>query len=818
MLNTEGPVLKDDDAALSGSGFDDDAPMTPEEQRRADLERVQRLGEALTEKRKRAIEYRQQVGVEQDWQEDEEFYQSIDRANPEGETHVGRPISASGGPLTSTNRVLENRSSVFIPITRAYVDAASARVSDMLLPNDDRPWSIKATPVQQQNTMLAGTKPTAIAAAAGAVAGGPIPEGAVYQPGQEVPAFEPSIAAAIGMPADQAPAPYSIPQMKQPLGISDSAMSDEEKAADAASKVIEDWLIECQWHAEVRKVIEDAAKFGTGILKGPVSMVRKSHRYVKNADGIGGKLEEITETVPVSKRVHPKNFWPDPAAGECVQNGSFTFEHDKIGSRSLRKLAQDPTYIKENIVQVLKEGPGKSWSDNPEGAEARVEVGATFGIWYCYIDLDRELLECAGVPPEDLPDELTSIPAMVTMVNDTVIKAAPSLTERGGFPYDVMPWQRLSGLIWGKGVARQIRTPQRMLNGAVRAMMDNAAWTSGPLVALRESWFKPVGGPTRGGVQINPRTLFRMTENAPTTAKIQDAISSTNITSNIAELQQLVQLALKFAEDSTGLPMLLQGQQGAAPDTVGGMTILNNNGSTVLRRIARMFDDNITEPHIRRYYYWLLEDPDAPEEAKGDFQIDARGSTALVERDLQNQALNNLAPLLMNHPRVDKDKLVEELAKANRLDPKRFMLSDAEYEKIKNQPPPPPESVMVAQMREKGATERKAMELAYKEKHDSTAFKLEEGKLKATYEQGLAQIAKDMNISADTLKTRLAELSMKLTTQVQLADASRMANAAESDRGRDYDAKEGDKSRVHEMTKAAVEPAGRAPAGQAFEA
>jgi len=56
MLNTEGPVLQDDDAALNGSGFDDDAPMTPEEQRRADLERVQNLGEALTEKRKRAIE------------------------------------------------------------------------------------------------------------------------------------------------------------------------------------------------------------------------------------------------------------------------------------------------------------------------------------------------------------------------------------------------------------------------------------------------------------------------------------------------------------------------------------------------------------------------------------------------------------------------------------------------------------------------------------------------------------------------------------------------------------------------------------------
>jgi hypothetical protein len=70
-------------------------------------------------------------------------------------------------------------------------------------------------------------------------------------------------------------------------------------------------------------------------------------------------------------------------------------------------------------------------------------------------------------------------------------------------------------------------------------------------------------------------------------------------------------------EDSTGLPMLLQGQLGKAPDTVGGMTMLNNNASAVLRRLARTFDDCVTEPHIRRYYAWLLQYGEDDE--KGDF-------------------------------------------------------------------------------------------------------------------------------------------------------------------------------------------------------
>jgi hypothetical protein len=52
---------------------------------------------------------------------------------------------------------------------------------------------------------------------------------------------------------------------------------------------------------------------------------------------------------------------------------------------------------------------------------------------------------------------------MVTMVNNRVIKAALNPLDSGDFPYDVLPWQRKSGMPWGNGVARQGRTPQRIV-------------------------------------------------------------------------------------------------------------------------------------------------------------------------------------------------------------------------------------------------------------------------------------------------------------------------------------------------------------------
>lgn len=784
-------------------------PVPPEDemgemalaQRAANFAIVQALGEALHEKRKEAMEYRSRCGIEQDWEEDEEFYQSIDKSNPEGETNVSKPVSSEGGPIGLQQRNAPPRSTAFIPITRAYVDAASARVADMLLPTDDSPWSLKATPIPEANPM------SPIGAAAAAVAGnGPMPEGAVYQPGMAVPPMDPTAASAMGMSpeAAAAPAPFSMPMGQAPAGQANpNDMTPEEEAADKATKIITDWHIECQWHAEVRKVIEDAALLGSGVLKGPFPMVKVMQKYTRGPDGVG-RIERIIEVKPVSKRINPRNFWYDPAAGENVQNGSYTWEYDQIGARTLRRFKQEDGYILENINKVLKEGPQKPGAtiNAPQASRTdyRVEIGQTYPVWYFYGDLDRETLVAAGIPEEDFPDDGdVAIPAMITMVNDTVIKAALNPLDNGGFPYDVMPWQRRTGLVWGKGVARQMRTAQRMLNAGVRSMMDNGGLTSGPIWAIRRKWIKPLDGHNH----LTPRKGFEMTEDAPATAKIQDAISFTNIESNINEMKLIVEQALKFAEDATGLPMLLQGQQGSAPDTVGGMTILNNNGSTVLRRIARTFDDHVTEPHIRRYYYWLLENP-GNDDAKGDFQIDARGSTALLDRDLQNQALNKMTPYLASHPFVDPAKLLEEVLKSNRLDPRRIMLTEQQIEERKKAPAAPPVPVLVQQERNKGAQTIEQM----RQEGASADRKIDEGKLEIEWQSIMGDLALRHGISKDEMQNSLAELVMKLNTQVALsnADKQHQHNTAAADFAR------------NQALAPPTEPAGRAPNGEAFQA
>ena len=91
---------------------------------------------------------------------------------------------------------------------------------------------------------------------------------------------------------------------------------------------------------------------------------------------------------------------------------------------------------------------------------------------------------------------------------------------------------------YGRGVARQIRTAQRMLNASVRSMMDNAGLTSDPS-GVRRGWWSPpaVAGRSRRA------QCSSSTTKAPANAKMEDCISFTNVQSNVNELEFLVRQA-----------------------------------------------------------------------------------------------------------------------------------------------------------------------------------------------------------------------------------------------------------------------------------
>ena len=606
--------------------------MTPQEEseKLKRMQIVEAFAEIVCEKRKDAIEARSSSGIETIWQEDQDAYDGKD-----GNAVVTSKGRTANDSLKDVSAQSSTRSTVVLKITRPYVDAASARVSDMLLPTDDRNFGLRPTPVTDAQVDQTTQPPSQLTPVMGAVNG------------------------FMGMPP-QAP------------------VVDDKKTTERALQVIDDYLIECRYHAEVRKVIESAAKLGTGILKGPVP-VQVKHRKAKKTEE-GWTVEMVEKIMPQSKFVSLWNFYPDGSCGTDIQRGSYVFEADDITARKLMDLKADPTYIAEMIDMCIEEGPTSPTDGTRKRAEgAKTKEKDLFQIWYGHLQVTKKDMEAAGCVCRD-GKEL--YPAVVTMVNDRIIKITMSALDSGEFPYDVMVWQAQPDSWTGTGVSRQMRECQKGATAAVRNMQDNNALSAGPQIVIDRSKLVPANSIW----ELTPRKIW-YTKEGEEAGNVRDAFQVISIETRQNELMNTITFWLKEAEDVTGLPMLLQGQQGSAPDTVGGMQIMNNNGSTVLRRIARTYDDRITEPHIGRYYEWMLLY--GPDDAKGDFTIDARGSSALVERDGQAQQIVQMLGMSLNPAYgLDPALVMQDFLKVMRFDPKNLLLSDEKKQEMDSQPPP----------------------------------------------------------------------------------------------------------------------------------
>lgn len=746
------------DDAATAEGLTDEQK---EARSRAELQRQARLdafAASLSKKRKQAIDARKQSGIEDEWIQDEEFYEGIDDANRDETRGPLKPVNQTGGASIAENRKSHAGSNLFLNITRPYVDFSAGRAADMLLPTDDRAWSIGPTPM-------------------------------------------PDIIEAIDDPESQ-----TIMIGKQtPLAAAAKQMVEQaRKAAEKAEKRIEDWHEEGRFTAELRKILKDAAKVGVAVLKGPIPVKRTSRAVMKNSETGMMQMVKKNETKPVSKRVDYWKFYPDPACGENIHNGSFVWEEDDITARQIRDLKGtkdadgQPMYIESAIDAVLEEGPQKRFENDRNYHAPDTEM---FQIWYYHGIATAEDMAAAGVANVKLGDV---IPVIVTMINDRVIKCERATLDSGDFPYDVMVWQPRAGHWTGIGVARQVRTSQRMINAANRNMLDNAGLAAGPQIVFRDGALIPADG----SYKIVPRKFWKLDADSDVD-DVRKAFAAIEIPIMQEQLLAIIQFALKMAEDCTGMPLLMQGQQGKAAETVGGMQIVNNNSNTPLRQIAKQFDDLITEPHICRYYEWLLmHGPDDSE--KGDFQIVARGSSALFERDAQNQAIMAMAPFVKDPDfKIDPAKWITEWLKAQRLSPAQFQYTDEEWKEIEARmaeaPPPADPRIEVAKI--KAETDRLRIEndtdrdtvyvQAEMQRAQATAdAKREEMGLK--YQLAMLEYANKKEITLEQAKVELSKVAMQLATQKELAGM-------------------GDEAKGPQVATPPTEPPKRADDGQAYQ-
>ena len=716
-------------------------------QRREQMEeRLQAFGSSLAAQRDDWIKKRYAYGVDKRWLEDEDQYNAKDNINKAASQMM---TSVEQGYPVTTQHAKPHRSTVFIGMTRQKTNAAEARLADILLPTDDRNWGIKPTP---EPKLMGLSKNTSMATHP--------------QTGEQLMSPE-------GQPL-------------QKRDIARAVMEQSRKKAEAMQTAIDDQLTESDYNGEVRKMIHDAARLGTGIIKGPIVTNRTRKAWQPYTDATGATIYQIDivqETEPATFKVDPRNVFPDPGCGECIHDGKGIYERQQLTTKQVRDLAKQPGYMKAQIRKVLEEGPKRSATmEEIKDEDMRDMSRDTYELWEFWGEANAEDLQAAGMETAKDQDPLDSISVCVVMINNTVVKVYMNPLDDGQLPFDFYVWEKVSGSCWGYGIPYLMRAQQKVLNAAWRQMMDNAGVSSGPQIILKPN----VVTPADKQWQLTSRKIWYATDDVD---DVRKAFNTVEFNSHQAELAAIIKMAMELVDQETGVPIIAQGEKGAAPDTVGGMQLLMNSANVVLRRLVKQFDDMVTRPHIRRYYdYNMMYNEN--EEVKGDFTIDARGSSALVVRDIQNQSFLNLLAAGANPvygKYLDTEKLFKKSLQAQHIDPADVFKSEDEIEKIKEQekaaaeqPAPPDPRIEAANIRaqadlQKVQTQNQgdAAELQLRLQIAQQEAQLRMAELQLNREIEMLKLSNQQNISLEKIKAQLADTAMRERGRKELFAAER---------------------------------------------
>lgn len=597
------------------------------------------------------------------------------------------------------------KSQTFVNITREKTDAWAAQMGDMLFPVDDKNYGIAPSPNPQLSVL------------AKQVTAGP--------DGEQQPTSDAA----------------------QAIAILDAA----QKAATAMEREIDDQLVACDYNGESRRMLHYAAKLGTGILRGPIVTSATKQTWGQTEDGWA--VEVVEDLKPAARCVLPWDFVPDMSATRW-EDCEFVYEREYMTKKELRRLLKlaDVGFIPGQIEALLKQDPANTRTRygefvdqirylcglNPTDRDVRYEV------WTYYGPVPLDILRHVGLEGDTDGQECDGV---VIFSGDTILKVTLNPMDTLEWPYSVYVCEPDEGSIFGLSMPYLMRHPQRIINTAWRAMLDNAAKTVGPQVVVNKRMITP----TDGSWEAAPFKTWEMDSNVAG-AEVQKAFGVFEFNSRQGEMANILQLALSLLDREAGVPMISQGEQGQVTPTLGGMSMLMNAANAVRRQQVKEYDDSITKPMIRRFYAWNMQFGN-DNSIKGDFEVQARGTSALLVKEIQTAQLTNILDKYTQNPlfapMFNPYEAMKTLFSSMHIDNAKVLRSQEEYE-----------AAMQQQQQQGGQQDPAVMRLQLEQQL---------AQMKFAHETEMAQFKAQQTAALAQLNAQAKARELEFTSQYKLA-------------------------------------------------
>ena len=499
-------------------------------------------------------------------------------------------------------------SEVFAGLTGQKCRAAASWIRDVMGGTGTaRPWTISPTPVPEL--------PTEINDIIVEQAIAPIKE---------------------AMQAGLTPDPLQTANMLSMLRDQARAALREEarkRAARMADKM-EDQLLQGGFPKAADEFIDDLTTFPSAILKGPVIRMRPKLTW-------GPNDEPIVEVKLVKEweRVSPFNIYPSPGA-TTTENGDLIEKH-RLSRGDLQALKGVDGYDVAAIDMVLRDFGSQgltNWLfDTSEQAQAEgrpMTVLATnpdgmIDALQYWGSVQGQLLLDWGMSKDEVPEPTREYQVEAWQIGPYVIKAMLNPDPLNRRPYYTSSYAKVPGSFWGQSVADLIDDCQDIMNASARAMVNNAALSSGPQVGVLTDRLAPGEDVT----QMFPWKIWQFTSD-PLGGTTSPPIQFFQPQSNVAELMSLFDKFSIMADEYSGIPRYMSGdaRAGGAGRTASGLSMLMTNAGKSIKSVIAGVDMDVLQPALERLYYFNMRYETDPE-LKGDVCIVARGAASMIAKE-----------------------------------------------------------------------------------------------------------------------------------------------------------------------------------------
>jgi hypothetical protein len=538
------------------------------------------------------------------------------------------------------------RSQVYVGLTRTKVLAAYSRMTDLLFQPGQKFFAIEPTPITKQPLVEKD-----------------LTERAALEIMQAAEVIDP------GLVDDLIAARFA--ELKEELE------EETKKRVDNMEEAILDQAIENNLEGKMKDAIMEQVIFGTGAMKAGTLRIDKDHKWIKTDEGFNLIYEESPS--PEMEAVSIFDLYPDPYA-TSIDDMRNIFRRHIISRQDFVDLKDYPGFNSDLIDLCIEEYPdGNHYEEQHEkdrreianinDYETKTRKFELIEFWGSLNGYD--LIE-AGVDLDD-DDPSMEYQANIWFTEDKVIKAQLNPLPGGVIPYFIFPYEKNPHAFWGTGVPRMMRDSQNTMNAATRIYLDNVALSSGPMVEVNTDIMASGEDPT----ELYPWRVF-LREGGDGN---QPMVRFYQPQSNSPALVSVIELFRRFADETTALPSYTHGQtQSSLNRTATGISILMSNANIVLKSVIKNIDDYLTKPMVRSLYDWNMTWNDN-EMVKSDMRIIARGSTALIQKEVQSQRLLQFLSLInnpMDAQMVNREKLLVDIAKSLDIDPDEVIKSQEE--------------------------------------------------------------------------------------------------------------------------------------------